>query len=99
MARGRAQAVNKLLRLAEGTSPLTAQVTGPDPGVGTRVNMLELLHARPRIADVSRLPGPVGEVGAGGQGVRVLGAQDPLADGQQRGVLVAGPGRIPRLAR
>jgi hypothetical protein len=31
--------------------------------------------------------------------VRVLGAQDPLADGQQRGVLVAGPGRIPRLPR
>ena len=34
---------------------------------------------------------------AGGQGVGVLGAQDPLADGQQGGVLVAGPGRIPRL--
>ena len=31
------------------------------------------------------------------QGVRVLGAQHPLADGQQRGELVAGPGRIPRL--
>jgi len=29
----------------------------------------------------------------------VLRAQDPLADGQQRGVLVAGSGRIPRLAR
>ena len=26
----------------------------------------------------------------------MLGAQDPLADGQQRGELVAGPGRIPR---
>jgi hypothetical protein len=25
----------------------------------------------------------------------VLGAQDPLADGQQGGELVAGPGRIP----
>ena len=34
---------------------------------------------------------------AGGQGVGVLGAQDPLADGQQGGELVAGPGRIPRL--
>ena len=33
-----------------------------------------------------------------GQGVPVLGAQHPLADGQQRGELVAGPGRIPRLA-
>ena len=27
----------------------------------------------------------------------MLGAQDPLADGQQGGVLVAGPGRMPRL--
>jgi hypothetical protein len=34
---------------------------------------------------------------AGDQGVWVLGAQDPLLDGQQGGVLVAGPGRIPRL--
>ena len=31
------------------------------------------------------------------QGVRVLRAEDPLAHGQQRGELVAGPGRIPRL--
>ena len=41
------------------------------------------------------LPGPVGEAAPGGQGVRVLGAQHPLTDGQQRGELVAGPGRIP----
>ena len=34
---------------------------------------------------------------AGGQGVRVLGAQDPFNDGQQCGELVAGPCRIPRL--
>ena len=27
----------------------------------------------------------------------MLGAQDPLADGQQGGELVAGPGRVPRL--
>ena len=27
----------------------------------------------------------------------MLGAQDPLADGQQGGVLVAGPGRVPRI--
>jgi hypothetical protein len=39
---------------------------------------------------------PVGEVAAGSQGVRVLTAQHPLDDGQQRGVLVPGPGRIPR---
>ena len=43
------------------------------------------------------LPGPVGEVVAGGQGVGVLGAQDPFVDGQQGGELVAGPGRIPGL--
>jgi hypothetical protein len=46
---------------------------------------------------IPRLPGPAGELVAGGQGVRVLGALDPLADGQQGGALVAGPGRIPRL--
>jgi hypothetical protein len=40
--------------------------------------------------------GPVGEVAPGGQGFRVLGAEDPLLDGQQRGELVAGGGRIPR---
>lgn len=34
---------------------------------------------------------------ADGQGARVLGALDSLADGQQGGELVAGPGRIPRL--
>ena len=36
------------------------------------------------------LPGPVGEVSAGGQGVRVLGTRDPLADRQQRSEPVAG---------
>jgi hypothetical protein len=41
---------------------------------------------------------PVREVVPGGQGKRVLGAQHPLLDGQQGGVLVAGPGRIPRLS-
>jgi len=34
-----------------------------------------------------RLPGPVGEFGAGGQGAGVLGAGDPLDDRQQRGEL------------
>ena len=46
---------------------------------------------------IPRLPGPAGQVGAGGQRVGVLGAGDPLADRQQRGELVPGPGRIPRL--
>jgi hypothetical protein len=41
-------------------------------------------------------PCPLGEVAVGGQGVRVLGAQHPLVDGQQRGLLVAGPACIPR---
>src|ERR1700683_5437445 len=41
--------------------------------------------------------GPIGESGAVGQSARCLRAQDALADGQQRGELVAGPGRIPRL--
>jgi hypothetical protein len=34
---------------------------------------------------IPRLPGPAGEIVAGGQGVRVLGAEDPLLNGQQRG--------------
>jgi len=34
-------------------------------------------------------------VAADGQGGRVLGAQHPLLDGQQRGVLVADAGRVP----
>jgi hypothetical protein len=38
---------------------------------------------------ILRLPGPVGEVVAGLQGFRVLSAQHPLLDGQQRGVLNA----------
>jgi hypothetical protein len=45
-----------------------------------------------------RLARPVGEAGAGGQGLRVLGAEDALADGQQVGVLVAGRRRAARLA-
>jgi hypothetical protein len=36
-------------------------------------------------------------MGAGVQGIGVLAALDLLDDGQQGGVLVAGPGRIPRL--
>jgi hypothetical protein len=44
------------------------------------------------------MPGEAGEVDAGDQGFRMLGAQYPLADGQQRGEPVAGAGRIPRLA-
>jgi hypothetical protein len=44
-----------------------------------------------------RLLGPAGKVAAGGQGTGVLGAGDPLDDRQQRGELVAGRDRIPRL--
>ena len=44
---------------------------------------------------VPRLPGPAGEVAAGGQGVRVLRAEDLLEYRQLRGVLAAGPGRCP----
>jgi hypothetical protein len=45
-----------------------------------------------------RLARPVGEAGVGGQGLRVVGAEDLLADGQQVGVLVAGQRRVARLA-
>src|SRR5580704_15943737 len=44
------------------------------------------------------LLGPVGEVAAGSQGIRVLAAQHPLCDGQQRGELVLRRGRIPRIS-
>ena len=44
-----------------------------------------------------RLPGPASQAGPGGQGARVLRAGYPLGHGQQRGVLVAGRGRVPRL--
>ena len=47
----------------------------------------------------ARLLGPGGEVVADGQGVWVLGAQHPLEDGQQRGVLVAGPSKMRRAKR
>jgi hypothetical protein len=70
-----------------------AQVTGTELGPVPGVNMLELVHAG---ADVTvRPPGPVGEAVPGGQGIRMLGAGHPLLDGQQRGVLVPGPGSIP----
>ena len=59
------------------------------------VNMRELIHSE--MGTASCPPSPAGQVVPGGQGLRVLGAQDPLIDGQQRGELVAGPGRIPRL--
>src|SRR5580700_5133773 len=55
------------------------------------------LVGRPTLTCTLYLFGPVGEVVAGAQGVGVLGAGDPLADGQQGGVLVLGPGRVPRL--
>ena len=46
---------------------------------------------------IPRLPDPVGQAGAGGQGIGVLGAEDALGDGQQRGELVPGGGRVSRL--
>ena len=52
----------------------------------------------PRSCRIPRLPRAGGEVGAGGQSVRVLGAENPLEDGQQRGELVAGSGRVPGLS-
>jgi len=45
---------------------------------------------------ILRLLCPAGEVGASGQGVGVLKAQDPLLDGQQGGELVARCSRVPR---
>jgi hypothetical protein len=59
------------------------------------VSMRELVHARIGVA--VGLPGPVGEVCAHGQGRWFCSAQDTFHDRQQGGVLVAGPGRIPRL--
>ena len=44
---------------------------------------------------VPGLPDPVGEIGAGGQGILVLGAQDEFNYRQQRGELVASPRRVP----
>ena len=64
------------------------------------VNHASFVRAIPAgcwIKPLTCLPGPVGEFVAGSQGARVLRALDPLADGQQRGELVAGPGRIPLL--
>jgi len=43
-----------------------------------------------------RLPGPGDEVAAGGQGFGVIGAQDPLLDGQQGSEPLPAPSRIPR---
>jgi uncharacterized protein (DUF885 family) len=59
------------------------------------VNNGKLMHILPRAT--LRLVGPVGEATAGGQGVRVLRAENPLAQRQQRGGLVPGVSRIPRL--
>jgi hypothetical protein len=42
-----------------------------------QANMRELVHT---IRPASSLPDPVGQVTAGSQGVRLLGALDPLAD-------------------
>ena len=46
---------------------------------------------------VARLRGPLGEVAAGAQSVRVFRAEDSLEHRQQLGVLVPGGGRVARL--
>jgi hypothetical protein len=46
---------------------------------------------------VPRFPGEEGELVLGGQGVRVLWAEDPHKLGQQFGEQVPGGGRVPRL--
>jgi hypothetical protein len=53
-------------------------------------------HRRGR-GRIPRRCGPAGEVVAGDHGLGVLGPLDPLTDGYQGGVLVAGPGHISRL--
>jgi hypothetical protein len=45
--------------------------------------------------NAARLLSPMGEVGAGFQGVGMLGAQDALTEGEKVRVLVAGGGRSP----
>jgi hypothetical protein len=61
---------------------------------------LRFKHAfLPQLLRVRCQPGPLGQFGTGDERARVLGAGDPLADRHQRGVLVPGPGRIPRLPR
>ena len=75
----------RAIRVSGCSGPSTRSMTGTGPCTGRG----------PR--RIPRLPGPLGEVVAGGQGVRVLGAEHPLEDGQQRGVLVAGRGRVPCL--
>ena len=60
------------------------------------MNMLQLIHPRRRA--ILRHPRPAGQVIPDDQGVRVLAAQDPLADGQLGGIQVPGPGHIPRHA-
>jgi hypothetical protein len=58
--------------------------------LGSHANPAQV-NMRESIPAVVRPPGPVGEVGAGVQGGRVLGAEHPLEEGHQRGELVAGP--------
>lgn len=87
---------NKPWPAARPISGYDAQVSGRAGGLFARQYAV-LIHTRLRVT--ARLLRPVGEVGAGGQGVRVLGAGHPLTHPKQRGVLVAGPGRIPRLRR
>src|SRR3974390_1357833 len=71
------------------------QRVGSEPP-GT-VNNEKLIHTTHIVTSrVSCLPGPVGEIGAVGQRVRVFGAQDPLADQPPRRALGRGPQPHPR---
>ena len=65
---------------------------------GSARAVCKLLDQLTLITLIFRLPGPVGEKGAGDQGVGVLGAKNPLADGQQGGEPGTSPGRIPALS-
>jgi hypothetical protein len=78
----------------------------PDPGTrvyergivvqaSRQLRFLIICEGRTRSGSCSF--GPIGEIAVSDQGVGVLGAQDPLMDGQLRGELVAGPGRISRM--
>jgi hypothetical protein len=69
-------------------------VLGAEDALGHRHERGEL---DPGGGRVPRLPGPVGEAGAGGQGVGVLGAEDALGHRHERGELVPGGGRVARL--
>ena len=62
-----------------------ARKSEPFPG-----RAVGLWDVNEQVASPVGLAGPCGEAVAGGQGAGVLGARDPLVDGQQGCALVAG---------